>query len=280
MKRKLTITLLLVLVMVIMVPLSVSATAAAPDISSNVAKRALAINAPETAAVGENIKVQVVERYNNVPVGGVGVWAVKFSSAESPAVDVISAASNTPEIFLGWTDDNGVVVSAFKQVGPYILAAFKDTCNPGFARIMVKTAVKALGIKVPDSGVMGEPVTMLVFDRNTGAGVARVGVWAVSSADLPVPTASSQDDSAALIQKVGQFLGWTDDAGKLTFKIGQPGRYLLAAFKDGNLPGFAKFAVKPPVTATPTEVNKATAAAVKNAPQPVAVSSSNRLTAD
>ena len=136
-----------------------------------------------------------------------------------------------------------MVVHAFKQTGFYFLVTFKDTYNPGFAGITVKQAPRALGIKVPDSGLAGEPIDMYVYDRNTGAGVPQAGVWAVSPAAIPVLTTSNQDTVASIMQN-GQFIGWTDTTGKLTFKMEKPGQYLLVAVKNGYNPGFAKINIK------------------------------------
>ena len=93
MKKILTMVIISILVLATLIPVSIFAATSDSDTSTDVAKRALAINAPSAVVTGENFKLQVIDKYSGAPVSGAGVWAVKFDNADSPAVDVASSVS-------------------------------------------------------------------------------------------------------------------------------------------------------------------------------------------
>jgi hypothetical protein len=247
MKRLLVISLVVTLTLALILPvLGVGATdTSAGDISTTAAKPALAINAPDTARVGENTKILITEKSGNLPVMGAGVWAVIFPDASAASAEDIDVSNSGIEILLGYTDNAGYVICTFKRTGLYVLVTFKDGYLPGFDRIEVKPAIKALAIKSPATALAGAPVTILVYDRNSGGGVAQANVWAIAASAIPVTVSSNTSDTAALIAQYGQYLGQTNDAGQLTFKLLKPERYLLLAVKDTYLPGFAKITIQP-----------------------------------
>jgi len=97
----------------------------------------------------------------------------------------------------------------------------------------------ALAIKAPNVAGVGLLVTITVFEKHTGEPVPRAGVWAVHVKD------NSVEPYAALYENNAQFLGWTDGDGNVFHRFRQPGQYVLAAIKDGFIPGFAQMTVKP-----------------------------------
>ena len=267
-----------VLMMALVLPVSAAAAADEPtaDTSTTPAKPALVINAPDVTIAGQNTKILITERFSGAPVGQAGVWAVGFPALDAASTDIAPDSTSEIETFLGWTDNTGYLIYAFKYAGPYVLVTFKDGYLPGFDRIVVKPADKALAIKAPASAGAGEPVTIIVIDRNTGAGVSLAGVWAVAVSAIPVPTPSTTADSADLIKQYGQFIGSTDDGGKLTFKLDNPDRYLLVATKDTYTPGFARITIQ----VTKALVIKAPAAVPILAPVTIRVLEKSVLTVE
>ena len=53
------------------------------------------------------------------------------------------------------------------------------------------------------------------------------------------------EEYTSLVEKDGQFLGWTDRKGNVPHRFREQGRYMLVAVKHGFSPGFAKISIKP-----------------------------------
>jgi hypothetical protein len=246
MKRFLVISLVVILTLALVLPvLVVGATnTSAGDTSTTPAQPALVINAPDTTRVGENTKILITEKSGSLPVAGAGVWAVFFPDVSASSEADLDVSNSGIDILLGYTDAAGYVICTFKRTGLFVLVTFKDGYLPGFGRITVKPAVKALAIKSPATALAGEPVTILVYDRNTVGVVPQANVWAVAASAIPVDVSVNTADTAALIARYGQYLGQTNDAGQLTFKLLNPDRYLLVAVEDTYLPGFAKITIQ------------------------------------
>lgn len=164
-------------------------------------------------------------------------------------------------ISLGTTNGRGEMVYSFDDTGHYILAAFKSGYIPDFIRInIVLASHKALDIKAPNKAEVGQPVTITVFQRGTSQAVANAGVYALAATNnvtavpsqrpttlilTPKPTDNLVEVSvtAEQVKSGGIFLGNTNDKGQVTHTFANTGRYVLAAIKDGYLPGFARIAI-------------------------------------
>ena len=96
-----------------------------------------------------------------------------------------------------------------------------------------------LAIKSPHVAGVGQLVTITVFEKHTGKPVPRAGVWAVEV------KGENAETYASLNEEHSQFLGWTDRNGNVFHRFKESGQYVLAAVKDGFIPGFAQIAIKP-----------------------------------
>jgi hypothetical protein len=251
-----------VMALAMLLPLTAVATAQ-PEVTTDTVpelRPALAIKAPELAGVGQWVTIKVIEKHTGKPVPRAGVWAVDVRDIETETNDAEAYASLAEKCghFLGWTDRNGNVFHRFREPGRYVLVAVKDGFVPGFAQIEIKP-LKALAIKAPDVAGVGQLVTITVYERYIGVLVPRAGVWAVD-----VQRVENGDNDAkayaALAEKCGHFLGWTDKHGNVFHRFKEPGRYLLVAVKDGLIPGFARITILSlqPVTVQPMAVVDAT----------------------
>jgi hypothetical protein len=226
--------------------------------------QALSIDAPQSARVGEEVTITVFERNTQQLVEGALVFAVSPGAAETLQEEIailredttVDATSIDYETLvrqygelLGITDENGEVQHTFNRAGRYLLIAVKAGYLPGFARINIWPAVKALGIKAPDTAQVGEGVTIGVFERGTGEPVENAGVWAISRENaelvkeevalLQEETATAEDiDYEALVEIYGEFIGWTDESGEVTHTFNEAGCYVLVAVKQNYLPAF------------------------------------------
>jgi hypothetical protein len=211
---------------------------------SVVSIKALAIKAPEEVRVGQTVPILVSDRNSGSPVPRAGVWAIdtKNIAAERANAEVYTELAEKCGFFLGWTNADGYVLPHphFGESGRYVLVAVKDGYLPGFAKISV-VSNKALAIKAPEEVRVGQPVPILVFDRNLGSPVPRVGVWAIDTTNITAET-SNAEVYAELAEKCGFFLGWTNTDGYVWPHphFGESGRYVLVAMKNGYLPGFAR----------------------------------------
>ena len=126
--------------------------------------RALAIDAPKRAEVGEDVTITVFQRGTEEPVKDAGVWALTREDAESlkanmvgvreggdnTAIDAaIEEALNVHGIFLGTTNGAGKVHYAFEDAAGYLLVAFKRGYFPGWRPIVIVTPLTASGPSLP-----------------------------------------------------------------------------------------------------------------------------------
>jgi len=188
-------------------------------------------------------------------VPGAGVWALLVGdlAAGTNLREDLADMAMKRGIFLGRTNDQGQVSHKFDKAGGYYLVAVKDGYAPGFGKITIKDPVRTLGIKAPETALVGQEVTVTVFESNTGTVVPGAGVWALLAGELAAGT-NLREDLADIAVKRGIFLGRTNDQGQVSHKFEKAGGYYLVAVKDGYAPGFGKITVKPPVAATPVPV--------------------------
>ncbi|MFC1948766.1 hypothetical protein ACFLW0_01130 [Chloroflexota bacterium] len=228
--------------------------------------RALAIRAPQSAKVGEEVTMTVYQRGTEQPVGEAGIWAITRDNAEALKQDMAILREDTSTAaedkdyeslvsihgtFLGWTDDNGNLSHTFEEEGGYLLVAVKRGYIPGHAAIRIGETIKALGIRAPYKALVGEEVTMTVFQRGTAEAVEGAGVWAISPDKFEImrqemaalrenaDVAAAETDYESLANIYGTLLGRTDENGNLSHTFEEEGGYLLVAVKRGYIPGFA-----------------------------------------
>jgi hypothetical protein len=233
--------------------------------------KALVINAPRTAPVGEVVTIGVSERGTGEAVEGAFVFALSRDNAvalndevtkireagEIAAADIdYKSLADVYGELIGTTDEYGEVHHAFDEVGWYLLLAVKPDYLPGFAPIRIGTLPKALGIKAPRMARTGEEVTMVVFERRTQSPVDGAGVWVVSRDNIDTlkaqlaqlkeggVTANAEADYESLVSLVGEFIDWTDENGEVRHTFEEPGLYLLVAVKRGYYPGFAPIVIR------------------------------------
>ncbi len=243
MKKTLGLVILLLVTLVsLAVPVAAQTTSGIDEVVQEV-RPTLAIKAPQSASAGEKIQIKVMALPGGAPVGGAGVWAVDINKG-----DVVTTTSNSEldriGIFMGWTDNNGILTCAFQCISKYLLVSCKDGYNPGFAWIKILPP-KEMVIRNPVTVQVLEPVSIRVVEVSTmpvETPVPGAGVWAVNY----VNTLASLTDQDA-VSAVGIFLGWTDQEGYVSPKpyFTDPGRYYLVAFKGGFVPAISKISVEP-----------------------------------
>lgn len=275
MKKILSFVLTAVLAFALLVPgattvMAQEGTEADPEVSLRLA---LAIRAPRIAEAGQPVKIKVVEKRTHRSVAGVDVYAVKvekikemlinsegttFSSAVERYVDLAEEQNN----LIGTTDNNGEIEPVFSETGRYLLVAVKDGFIPGFARIGIVLSVqKALAIRVPGIAEVGQPVTIKVIEKHIHRPVSGAMVYAlkVGGANEVSTTAEVRavlikadatdsveaENYAALVSEEDNYIGQTDEDGKLIHKFEEAGRYVLVAVSKGYKPGFARIGIKP-----------------------------------
>jgi hypothetical protein len=81
-----------------------------------------------------------------------------------------------------------------------------------------------------------------VFERYNGEPVPRAGVWAINISNIEVES-NNTEACAELAREKGYFIGYTDINGETIHRFREPGLYVMAAFKDGYLPGLAKIKI-------------------------------------
>lgn len=131
-----------------------------PDVTKPAWQGALAIVAPRSVPVGEEMSLGVFERHNQEPVPRAGVWALTKDAAEAlkselgaqndnnPTKDY-EAAINARGGFLGRTGNDGRLKHTFTEAGAYILVTFKPGYTPDYAGLRAGGGVQALTIKAP-----------------------------------------------------------------------------------------------------------------------------------
>ena len=131
--------------------------------------RALAIDAPRRAEVGENVTITVFQRGTEEPVKDAGVWAFSREDAESLKANMssvresgdqealnaaIEEAGDIHGIFLGTTNGAGKVKYAFEDDGGYLLVTAKRGYFPGWKPIVIVPELETQALD--RSGLLGE----------------------------------------------------------------------------------------------------------------------------
>jgi hypothetical protein len=117
----------------------------------------LAIRAPEKVSVLTPVPIKVVEKSVltvEIPVAGVGVWAISQDKAAKLDKSADYAAlAKTNGIFLGWTNQTGYVspLPRFNSAGRFWLIAIKEGYAPGVSQITVTAPQKATATPVTPS---------------------------------------------------------------------------------------------------------------------------------
>ena len=115
-----------------------------------------------------------------------------------------------------------------------------------------QSVVKSLGIDAPRRALVGNEITITVFERGTQKPVSGASVWAISpdkisefqSAVAEIDTESTADqDYETTCNLYGEFLGKTTGHGELNHTFDETGRYLLVATKNHYYPGFSHITV-------------------------------------
>lgn len=114
--------------------------------------KALSINAPKRARVGEEVTMTVNDRTTTEPVEGAGVWALTRDKMDALQADMKSLRNNMAVSaedkdyeslmdvygeFLGRTNESGQVNHAFEEKGHYLLVTVKPGYFPGWTTIHI-----------------------------------------------------------------------------------------------------------------------------------------------
>lgn len=118
-----------------------------------------------------------------------------------------------------------------------------------------------LGIRAPRIAMVGQEVTIGVYEQGNGTPVKDAFVFALSRDNAEIfqaeVTALREDSTIAdadkdyryLADVYGEFIDITDENGEVQHTFGEAGWYLLVAVKEGYYPGFAPIAIRPAVKA-------------------------------
>lgn len=246
-------------------------------------KGALAIVAPWTVRVSEEMSLAVFVRADQEPASDAGVWAVTRDKVDTvkQAVKVLrekSGANASDQdyqaildangVLLGRTNDSGKLTYTFNDTGNYLLVAVKAGYIPGFSGLAVR---EVLAITAPKKAAPGETATVAVHQRGTSDPVTDAGVWAVAWSDAKalkdklaeLRTANKGNlqnaDWESVLNAQAISLGKTDQNGQASTTFDKAGRYLLITAKKGCVPAFAGIAiVAPKPTPSPTTPSSTT----------------------
>lgn len=191
-KWRIILSSLLALLIFAAVPTAVFAQNDSANTSSNTAYQGiLAIVAPLSVRVGEEMSLAVFLRSDQNPVSDVNVWAVPRDNAEAvrQAIKELrekSGANASDQDYhgildargtlLGQTNNSGKLTYTFDDSGSYLLVAAKAGYIPGFSGLAVR---EILAISAPKRAAPGDTVTITVNQRGTSDPVAGAGVWVV-----------------------------------------------------------------------------------------------------
>jgi hypothetical protein len=248
---------------------------------------ALQLDAPETAAVNEDVTMTVTLRSTGDVVEGAGIWSLTKERAESlkAEMDMLNEAQNDIDYeslmdiygeYLGRTDERGHLTHAFPEGGGYMLVTVKRGYLPARSVIRVGDVLpQALVLRAPGTAAAGEEVLMNVCLRRTQEPVQGAGIWAVSreniesfQADMTAlrenaAVSAADTDYDSLMNLYGEFLGRTDDQGNLGHVFTETGGYLLVAVKQGCFPAWSPIRIygEPELSARQDSVKNRTTAA-------------------
>jgi hypothetical protein len=260
--------------------------------------KALTIKSPGYAEAGKEFTLTVVERSSHEPVANAAVYGRKLNSLvvqkpkalsivdrivdvfkssnkvqttnatiiKAEPVEITEEIQNAEEVrkngtLLGYTNNNGELVTKLDETGIYALSAVLEGYSSGFARISINLPQqKALGIKAPERAEVSKPVTITVFERRSNKVVENAAVYALRLGDLinpvavtaeksttsintPQPVVIDVSISAETVKEKGIFLGNTNNQGQISPTFDATGRYVLAAISDGYQPGLARISI-------------------------------------
>ncbi|MGA2157693.1 MAG: hypothetical protein ABSG90_00610 [Dehalococcoidia bacterium] len=106
----------------------------------------------------------------------------------------------------------------------------------------------ALAIKAPNRVELGQSVNITVFGKRGHDQISGASLYSIKADDLVIKRSSENytaliAEYATLIQSKGTLIGTTDDNGTLSIQFPEAGRLVLAATKDGFVPGFSRLTV-------------------------------------
>lgn len=173
--KKLTLILAAVMALVVLAvtPAAVLAQSENRAAASVISVKALGIDAPKRAEVGEKIDITVFERGTQDGVKDARVWALTRENAEAIKAEIASIkqsgdraalesavenALNVRGVFLGTTNGAGKVEPkpAIDKAGGYLLVAFKRGYFPGFKPIVIVPTLSSAvaGKSLPAQGFL------------------------------------------------------------------------------------------------------------------------------
>ena len=146
----------------------------------------LVIKAPDSVVAGKNAIFKVTERDHGIPVDNAALYAMEIGGISTPEVVDSTVALpyelenvddiTTNGIFMGYSNNGGIVRFQFTEAGNYIVVAIKDSYAPGYHKIMVTSTQSSLLIRVPDSAQVDEEVKIMVVERGTGDAISGAAV--------------------------------------------------------------------------------------------------------
>jgi hypothetical protein len=301
-KKVTLITIASVIALAMILPLA-SVAAAQSELATEAApavRLALDIQAPESAKVGQPLKIRVITRPGGRPVYRAGVWAININDITNVTSDSEDYAVLAEKCgrFLGWTNMRGYVdpLPRIWDAGRYILVAVKPHFVPGLAKIKIER-LTPLTLKAPDSARVGQIVTLKVTEpvnkpvprtalfaiplRNmvdkadqTGAYdqlVKDAQAYAEQLGDAEAELTEDTENSAEINNIRCYFIGFTDQHGEKTHRFSRIGPHLLIAAKCGYIPDFKIIQIRglQPISVKPLPMKVDPAVSVKPLPMKV-----------
>jgi hypothetical protein len=237
---------------------------------TQISEKALKVVMPSAGELNRKFTIKVTDT-NGKPITHAGIYTIKVAD--------IMESTGLPEIFkpeadekiiaqsyvdlakqkgnyIGLTDNDGKISYEYKDTGYYIVIAVKDEYAPAFNRIKIQlTTADKLTIVVPADGIVNQPITISVQDKNTRNGLKEVAVYAykvegfLNTIGIAIRQAFANDTSgrtgfAADVSEEGILIDYTDENGNMVYSFTGSGSYLLIAIKTGYLPDFGKINIK------------------------------------
>ena len=267
MKKALLATLASVIALVMMLPLT-SAAMAQPELpvkEATAIKLALAIQAPDSAKVGQPLIIRVVTRPGGRPVYKAQVWAININDIKTEDADTEEYAALAEKCghLLGWTNARGYVdpPPRIGKAGKYVLIATKPHFVPGFTKIKIEPRVPLI-IRAPETARVGQKVLMEVTEPDQKP-VPTAAIFAIPlrnvveedkqsggydqllrEAQAYVDSVTDPEADAELNYMRRYLIGFTDQNGELTHRFWRVGPHLLIAAKCGYIPDFTIIRIK------------------------------------
>ena len=271
MKKRLVLIATTIALIAAMVPAALAfAQTQQTDVQTTVQiKDGLAIVAPRSTPVGEQVSITVFRCSDQTPVQGAGVWALSKDKAEAVKAQIagrkqnadatqleiiVENSLNVSGTFLGRTNGAGKVVASFDNASGYLLVTFKKGYLPAYKPILIGDGTgKAPAIQAPRKAAPHENVTVTVTEKATGGAVKEAKVWALDKDQAQalkseIAGLKGRNDPEAIeatINAHASFLGETNGASKLNHKFEAVGGYLLVTYKAGYRPGMTPIVISP-----------------------------------